>query len=86
MFRAVASRLSGGRDLSYVLIALDMAGDIARTVGVSRFTVSIDGGPASQRTLRLTHLYRREDEGWKVVHEHSDFQPPDHETPTPVIG
>jgi ketosteroid isomerase-like protein len=86
MFRAVASRVSHGRDLSYELIAFDMAGDIAWTVGVSRFTVSIDGGPASRRTLRLTHLYRREGGEWKVVHEHSDFQPPDHETPTPVIS
>jgi ketosteroid isomerase-like protein len=86
MFRAVASRVSRGRDVSYELIAFDAAGDIAWTVGVSRFTVSIDGGPPSPRTLRLTHLYRREGGEWKVVHEHSDFQPPDHETPTPVIS
>ena len=86
MFRAVASRVSRGRDVSYELIAFDAAGDIAWTVGVSRFTVSIDGGPPSRRTLRLTHLYRREAGEWKVVHEHSDFQPPDHETPTPVIS
>jgi len=86
MFRAVASRVSRGRDVSYELIAFDTAGDIAWTVGVSRFTVSIDGGPPSPRTLRLTHLYRREAGEWKVVHEHSDFQPPDHETPTPVIS
>ena len=33
----------------------------------------------------LAHLYRREAGEWKVVHEHSDFQPPDHETPSPVI-
>jgi ketosteroid isomerase-like protein len=86
MFRAVASRVSNGRDVSYELIAFDTAGDIAWTVGVSRFTVSIDRGPPSRRTLRLTHLYRREAGEWKVVHEHSDFQPPDHETPTPVTS
>ena len=82
MFRAVAARLSGGRDLTFEIIASDVSGDIAWTVGVSRFTVSIDGGPVTRHTLRLTHLYRREAGEWKVVHEHSDFQPADHATPT----
>ena len=84
-FRSVASRLSGGRDLSYELIACDVGGDIAWTVGISRFTVGIDGGPVSRRALRLTHLYRREEGEWKVVHEHSDFQPADHPTPSPIV-
>ena len=35
--------------------------------------------------MRLTHAYRRAHGAWKVVHEHSDFQPPDLETP-PTIG
>ena len=81
MFRAVASRVSGGRDVTYELVSFDVSEDIAWTVGVSRFTVSIDGGPLTRRTLRLTHLYRREDGEWKVVHEHSDFQAADHEVP-----
>ena len=81
MFRAVASRVSGGQDVSYEIISSDVSGDIGWTIGFSRFTVSIDGGPLTRRTLRLTHLYRREDGEWKVVHEHSDFQPGDHATP-----
>lgn len=81
MFRAVASRVSGGRDVSYEIISADVSGDIGWTVGFSRFTVSIDGGPVTRRTLRLTHLYRREAGEWKVVHEHSDFQPGDHLAP-----
>ena len=35
-----------------------------------------------RRTLRLTHLYRRENGEWKVIQEHSDFQPADHVMPT----
>ena len=81
MFRAVASRVSGGQDVSYEIISSNVSGDIGWTIGFSRFTVSIDGGPLTRRTLRLTHLYRREDGEWKVVHEHSDFQPGDHATP-----
>lgn len=77
-FRSVASRLSGGHDVTYELITFDVSGDLAWTVGFSRFVVSVDGGPMTRYTLRLTHLYRREGGEWKVVHEHSDFQPPDH--------
>jgi ketosteroid isomerase-like protein len=84
-FRAVASRLSGGRDVRYDLLAFDVSGDVAWSAGVARFEVSMDGGPATPMMIRLTHAYRREDGAWKVVHEHSDFRPPDHETP-PAIG
>ena len=84
-FRAVASRLSGGRDVRYDLLAFDVSGDVAWSAGVARFDVSMDGGPISPIVIRLTHAYRRENGAWKVVHEHSDFQPPDHETP-PAIG
>jgi ketosteroid isomerase-like protein len=77
-FRSVASRLSDGQDVAYELISFEVSGDLAWTVAFSRFTVSIDGGPLTRHTLRLTHLYRREDGEWKAVHEHSDFQPADH--------
>jgi hypothetical protein len=40
--------------------------------------------PTFRLVIRLTHSYRREGGTWKVVHEHSDFQPPDHETPPPI--
>jgi ketosteroid isomerase-like protein len=84
MLRSVASRVSGGHDVTYELVACDAADEIGWTIGFSRFTVSIDGGPATRYTLRLTHLYRKENGEWKVVHEHSDFQPGDHPMPPPV--
>jgi ketosteroid isomerase-like protein len=83
-FRAVAARLSGGRDVRYDLLAFDVEGDVAWTAGVARFVVSMDGGRPAPLVIRLTHSYRREGGTWKVVHEHSDFQPPDHETPPPI--
>jgi ketosteroid isomerase-like protein len=84
-FRTVACRLSGGRDVRYDLLAFDVSGDVAWSAGVARFEVSMDGALPTPFVIRLTHAYRREDGAWKVVHEHSDFQPPDHETP-PAIG
>ena len=78
MFRSVAARVSGGRDVTYELVAHDVGGDIAWTVGIARFTASIDGEPLTRRALRLTHLHRREAGEWRVVHEHSDFVPADH--------
>ena len=49
MFRSVASRLSGGRDVDY-------------------------GGAIRPYLLRITHIYRREGDDWKVVHEHSNWE------------
>ena len=88
MFRKVATRLTGGRDVSYELISFEASGDIAWAIGISRFTVGIDGGPIKPYALRLTNLFRREDGAWRVVHEHSDFQPHDHPAPEmpPVAG
>ena len=84
-FRSVAARLSGGRDVRYDLLAFDVSGDVAWSAGVARFVVSMDGAAPRPVVIRLTHAYRREGEAWKVVHEHSDFQAPDHETP-PAVG
>ncbi len=86
MFHSVASRVSGGHDVTYEIVSFDVSGDLAWTVGFSRFTASIDGGPLTRYTLRVTHLYRREDGDWKVAHEHSDFQPANHAIATRSSG
>jgi ketosteroid isomerase-like protein len=54
-FDSVASRVSGGHDVAHELITFDVSGDLAWTVGFSRFTVSIDGGPLTRSPLRVTH-------------------------------
>ena len=76
-FRSVASRLSGGHDVSYEIMSFDASEDMAWTAGFVRFTVSMDGGPLTRYTLRITHVYRRESGEWRVVHEHSNFEPSD---------
>ena len=52
--------------------------DLAYTVGFERGPVSIDGGPVREMAMRVTQIYRRVDGGWKLVHRHADFTPPDH--------
>ena len=80
-FHSVASRLSGGDDVTYEVMSFDVSGDMAWTAGFARFTVSMDGGPLTRYTLRVTHIYRREAGEWKVVHEHSNFEPTDQTPP-----
>lgn len=54
---------------------------LAYTVGYERFTGSIDGAPAAPITIRVTHVYRRENGAWKIVHRHGDFAPVDESPP-----
>ena len=74
-FRSVAARLRDGRDVSYELMTFDVTDDMAWTAGFVRFKVSMDGAPEAPYNLRITHIYRREEGEWKVVHEHSNFEP-----------
>jgi ketosteroid isomerase-like protein len=32
----------------------------------------IEGRPVEPITVRSTHVYRREDDDWKIVHRHGD--------------
>jgi ketosteroid isomerase-like protein len=83
IFRWVASLFSGVKDYRFELVAAGASGDLAYTVGYEHSTVSADGGPAEPKTLRVTHVYRRENGEWKIVHRHGDFPPVDQSPPTP---
>jgi ketosteroid isomerase-like protein len=76
-FRWVGSRFSDLTDYQFELVAVDLSGDLAYTVGYEHSTVSVDGGVPTTQTLRVTHVYRREDNEWKIVHRHGDLKPPD---------
>ena len=43
-------------------------------VALEHDTMKIDGASTAV-TMRSTHVYRREDGEWKIVHRHSDFPP-----------
>jgi ketosteroid isomerase-like protein len=62
-------------DVEHTVIACSEA--LAYTVGFERSHVSVDGGPPRDTVIRVTHIYRRIDGDWKLVHRHADFPPPD---------
>ena len=72
---AVGSRFSNGTPLTFELVAAEVSGDLAYTVGYERSSVSVDGGPVKPNNLRVTHIYRRENGDWRLVHRHGDFGP-----------
>jgi ketosteroid isomerase-like protein len=75
--RWVGSRFTGADavDLEHAVIA--SSGDLAYAVGFERSRVSVEGGPRRGMVIRVTHIYRRIDGDWKLVHRHADFPPPD---------
>jgi len=56
---------------------VDWSGDLAFTVGYEDTEVRIDAGPPVCMTLRVTHILRRVDGEWRLVHRHADFPPED---------
>ncbi len=82
IFRWVASQFSDCREYEFELLAAGVSGDLAYTVGFERATMSIAGGPVGPSVVRVTHVYRREDGQWKIVHRHGDnFVPSDPSAP-----
>jgi ketosteroid isomerase-like protein len=75
-FRWVGGRFKGGALVPEDVIAFE-SGDLAYTVGFERGEVSVDGGPRRPMTIRVTHVYRRVEGAWRLVHRHADFPPTD---------
>lgn len=71
---------------------MSSSGDLAYTVGFERGEVVMDDGPPPLMTIRVTHIYRRLGDAWRLVHRHADFPPPDQRpgmdqgTRPPVVG
>ena len=75
-FDWVGRRFTSGR-LDPAYEAVETSGDLAYTVGFERGEVSIDGGPPTPMTIRVTHILKRIDGDWRLVHRHADFPPRD---------
>jgi ketosteroid isomerase-like protein len=71
LFTLLENSFSDARGYSFELVAADVSGDMAYTVGYEHSQVSVDGEPRTY-TLRATQVYRREGGDWKVVHRHGD--------------
>src|SRR5512133_1258074 len=73
--RALVSRFSSGTPGNFEVVAAEVCSDLAYIVGFERSTVSVDGGPVESAIIRVTHIYRREDGDWRLVHRHADNSP-----------
>ena len=76
MFRKVASWFSDSAEYEFEVVAAGASGDMAYTVGYEHNRVKVEGEPRTF-TLRATHVYRREDGEWRIVHRHADVPPSD---------
>jgi ketosteroid isomerase-like protein len=74
-FRFLASRFSDCTDWRFELVAAGVSGDLAYTVGYEHTSVTIEGVPVAPYILRVTHIYRREDGEWRIVHRHGNSTP-----------
>lgn len=79
LFAHLADGFSECTSYRFELVAADVVGDLAYTVGFEHSAVSVDGNPR-QYTLRATQIYRRENGEWRVVHRHGDAVRPASDT------
>ncbi|HTC86137.1 MAG TPA: nuclear transport factor 2 family protein [Candidatus Acidoferrum sp.] len=56
-------------------------GQMAYTVGFERFNEILANGERKPWSVRVTHVYRREDGEWNIVHRHGDLAPVDESPP-----
>jgi len=76
-FHWVGRRFEGGGGLVPDDRVVCVGADMAYIVGFERGEVVVDGGAPQSMALRVTHIYRRFGDGWKLVHRHADFPPAD---------
>lgn len=74
--RWVGGRAKGGGLVPEDIVAF-ASGDLGYTVGFERGEVAVADGPARPMTMRVTHIYRRVDGAWRLVHRHADLPPAD---------
>jgi ketosteroid isomerase-like protein len=75
VFDWVAASFTACDDYDFELVAGGVTGDLAYTVGIERYRATTSAGATVENTLRVTHVYRREAGGWKIVHRHGDHMP-----------
>jgi ketosteroid isomerase-like protein len=73
-FATVASWFSDSQRYEVEVVAAGASGDLAYMVGYEHNTVKVNG-QLRDYTLRVTHVYRREDGQWRIVHRHADAPP-----------
>lgn len=75
VFRQIAPRFSNCTPLTFELVSAEVHGDLGYVVGYEHSQVSINNAPRVANDLRVTHIYRREDGVWRLVHRHGGGGP-----------
>ena len=74
-FDRLATQFSDCTAFDIEVVAADASGDLAYLVAFEHTTASIGGDLPAPYVLRVTTIFRREAEVWKVVHRHADPLP-----------
>ena len=68
-----ASYFRDGHATSFETVEQVVTPEFAYTVEIERYVAKVGGSPdLSEIALRVTCIYRREGDGWKLVHRHAD--------------
>lgn len=71
--RHAVSQLREGEGLAFERISGSAGEDLASTLEIERCRVKVGGAPErAPSSLRVTTIFRRERDGWKIVHRHVD--------------
>ncbi|MGA8209713.1 MAG: nuclear transport factor 2 family protein [Nocardioidaceae bacterium] len=74
LFTHLVASFSDCTSYEFQLLAAEVRGDTAYTVGLEHTSASVNGVPRTY-TLRATQIYRREDGVWRVAHRHGSAPP-----------
>ncbi len=67
-----ASRFAGGH-MGVEPLAMGTSGDLAYSVWIERGEAQVAGrGEVAPLALRVTHIFRRENGTWRIIHRHGD--------------
>jgi ketosteroid isomerase-like protein len=67
-----AARWRGGHT-EFVSLALGASGDLGYSIWIEQGDALLEGMHEFRPiALRVTHLYRREGDSWKIIHRHAD--------------
>ena len=70
---SAASQISEGDGYTFDTIAWVETADLAYEVGIEHNRAKLgDAAETVPYSLRVTTVFRREDDGWKIVHRHAD--------------
>lgn len=68
-----AAQLADGAGFSAERISMDATTDIGYMLEIQRFRARVGGADAvTPASLRVTTIFRYEEDGWRIVHRHAD--------------